>query len=248
MLSPLAGHLYRSVLAAALACAWLIALGAGARLPAPWSWLLLLLVLVTFWLLHIQRDWPRGWHGGRLALPKPRWWVWAIAMAMVLTAWRLAAALHTPWALSDPTPNLLWTTCAAVVVAPLVEECGFRLWLQGQLERWLPALLAIALASGLFASVHDLERWPLHAVGGMLYGVALWSSGSLWTAVLLHAIGNALIAALQWLPVAADALKHWSIDTPGWLDEVTIALSAALLLGTLGAVVSGREKVTQQSP
>ena len=224
-----------SLAAAALALTWLIALGAGSELPSPWSYLLLLLVTVTFWALHGQRDFPSGWHRERLRGAAVRWWMWALLMAIVLTSWRLALALHTPWVTDRPPASVLWTTVAAILAAPLIEEFGFRLWLQGQLERWLPGLVAILIATALFAAVHDLERWYLHAVSGLVYGLALWGSGSVWVPIFAHTLANAALALLQWHTSAANQLQAWSQQQPPWLAEATIALTALLLAGALWA-------------
>ncbi|MFK7916004.1 MAG: lysostaphin resistance A-like protein [Pseudomonadales bacterium] len=229
----MAARIGMSVAAAALAIVWLVALGAGSALPSPWSFIVLLLVLCTFWALHCHRDWPNGWHRFRLRGAAARWWIWALVMGLMLTGWRLAIALHTPWPDESPNPNLLWTTLAAVLAAPIIEEFGFRLWLQGQLERWLPGLLAIVLAAATFAAVHDLERWYLHGVSGMLYGLALWRSGSIWVPVAMHGLANAAIATLQWRGDASEQLQIWSQQQPPWLAEATIGLTALLLAGAL---------------
>lgn len=234
-LSHIPARVGTSLAAAALALVWLIALGAGSDLPRPWSYLVLLLVLVTFWALHGRREFPGGWHRTRLQGAAARWWAWAVALALVLTGWRLAIALHTPWPTDTPTDNLLWTTAAAVLVAPLIEEFGFRLWLQGQLERWLPGLLAILIAAALFAVVHDLERWYLHAVSGVVYGLALWGSGSIWVPIAIHTLANAAIALLQWHAGAAHQLLNWSQQPPPWLPQTTIVLTALLLAGAIWA-------------
>lgn len=166
-------------------------------------------------------------------------------LALLLTGWRLAVALHSPWPTPDPATDLLWLTLAAVLAAPLIEEFGFRLWLQGQLERWLPALLAILIASIVFAAAHDLQRWYLHGVSGMLYGLVLWRSDSIWVPVAMHSGCNGMIALLQWHPPAADQLLQWSAQSPRWLDEVTIGLTLGLLLAALWTWKSSRLQSTR---
>ncbi|MGI9328529.1 MAG: CPBP family intramembrane glutamic endopeptidase [Pseudomonadales bacterium] len=231
-------HLVGTGAAALLAILWLLALGAGAQFQAPLSYAVLALVLVTFWLTHVHRDRPRGWHFARLVLPERKWLIWGAAMALGLCGWRLLVALQFDAANDAATSSpSLWTVVAAIVAAPLIEEFGFRLWLQSQLERWLPALLAIVLASSLFTLVHDLDRWYLHATSGMLYGLGLWLSGSVWVPVFMHATSNAMLAALQSHSAASAWVDAAGRSAPHWLDETTIALSVALLVGAIGAIL-----------
>ncbi len=238
MAGALLRHFAGTGAAALLAILWLLALGTGAQFQAPLSYAVLALVLVTFWITHVHNDRPRGWHFARLVLPARKWLLWGVLMALALCGWRLLIALQFDTANEAATSSpSLWTVVAAIVAAPLIEEFGFRLWLQSQLERWLPAFPAIVLAGGLFALVHDLDRWYLHAASGMLFGLGLWLSGSVWVPVLMHACSNATLAALQSHTGASAWVDAAGRSQPHWLDEATIALTTALLLGAIGASV-----------
>lgn len=191
----------RPLLAAVLAVAWLLALGAGNGQPPVIAYPLLALVLGTFWACHVRRDWPAGFQHERVRVPARRWWLWGLAMTLGLVAWRLLAAaelLRAGWisASSLASPVTLWTAVAAVAGAPLIEEFGFRLWLQSSLERLVPFALALLLTAGAFAALHEPTLAPLHFVSALVFGTALRASGSIWLGVAMHALANGLLALL----------------------------------------------------
>jgi len=100
------------------------------------------------------------------------------------------------------SPVLLWI-CATLVV-PFAEELVFRGFAyQGFLGTRLGAGGAIVIASLLFTLLHTQYGWPELAavfVGGLLFGVARWRTGSVITAVGAHAAWNAVQFA--WLYLA----------------------------------------------
>lgn len=225
----------RPLLAALLAVAWLVALGAGASLPSAVAYPLLALVLGTFWACHIRRDWPRGFHHRRLIAPPRRWWLWALAMTLGLVAWRLLATaelLRAGWVseASLASPVTVWTAVAAVAGAPLIEEFGFRLWLQSSLERLVPLALALLLSASVFAALHEPSLAPLHFVSALVFGSALRASGSIWLSVAMHALANGLLALLL-LPGLASIWPAVRNLSPAVAMVSLLALAGALWLG-----------------
>jgi len=83
---------------------------------------------------------------------------------------------------------------ALVAVLPgVVEEFLFRGYVQSRLLlRWPPAL-AVTVSALIFSVAH-LD--PLHVLGvlplGLWLGVIAWRAGSVWPAVLCHAVNNAV--------------------------------------------------------
>lgn len=233
-------------LALSLAILWLLALGAGAQLPAPLSYGVLALVLITFWACHLRRDLPRGWHGDRVKLPSRRWWLWGGAMALTLCAWRLCASMlmvHVGWLdpkqLDQPIDG--WLLLAALVAAPLIEEVGFRLWLQGALERVLPFLLALPLAAAAFAMAHDPSLWVLHFVSALTYGVALRGGDSLWLCVFMHALANTLLAVLgTFAPLQGLWTALQQLSPPAVMVSLLV-LSGGLWIGARIALARNQE-------
>ncbi len=128
-----------------------------------------------------------------------------------------------------------WAMLAALVVAPIVEEILFR----GLLQRWLVKKwgpwIGILVASAVFGLVH---RIPQQMVAGFCMGAILgwtyWRTGSLLSAMLLHAINNALSVFLTLFEserTAAMSLRQ-SIGNDGIYIPLH-ALCASLVLGSL---------------
>ncbi len=85
----------------------------------------------------------------------------------------------------------------AVLLAPVCEEVVFRGWLLSALRARLRDAWAVALAGLLFACMHlDPVRFAaLWALGTLFAWLAL-RAGSVWPAVLAHAVNNGLGLAL----------------------------------------------------
>jgi len=91
---------------------------------------------------------------------------------------------------------------AAVVVAPVLEEVVFRGVLFGVLQRRFGFAPACAISSVVFAAVHVniAASVPLALVGAMLAYVYA-RTGSLWYAILWHAVFNGVNMAFMALTV-----------------------------------------------
>jgi hypothetical protein len=83
---------------------------------------------------------------------------------------------------------------AIVAVLPgFVEELLFRGYLQSRLLRCWPPVLAVGFSALVFSVAH-LD--PVHVLGviplGLWLGTIAWRAGSIWPAILCHAINNAV--------------------------------------------------------
>jgi membrane protease YdiL (CAAX protease family) len=116
---------------------------------------------------------------------------------------------------------------AATLLAPLCEELAFRGHLLSALRlRWRPGP-AIGLSALAFAAIHlDPVRFPALLFLGVLYGWMRWRTGSVWPAVLAHAVNNAAATsvALAWRDVSQAVRPP---EVPG---EPSLALLASLAL------------------
>lgn len=84
----------------------------------------------------------------------------------------------------------------AVGVAPLLEEFGFRAWIQRPLERRLGAEAAIGFTAVLFSIAHlEMDAVPVRLAAGLVLGQAVYATRSIWTGVALHAGWNAGVLA-----------------------------------------------------
>jgi hypothetical protein len=164
--------------------------------------------LALGWVLAVRR---RGW--GALALGRAgalRAAAWGAGLACAgaagLGAWALARALvpalpgfgETLGGASPTAPfaaTALVAVPAMVLAGPIAEEIFFRGVLFRVLRRpagFLPALLASSL---LFAAAHAGGPcvWPWYLAGGLVFGILMEKTGSLWGPVAAHAAGNAVL-------------------------------------------------------
>ncbi len=88
-------------------------------------------------------------------------------------------------------------TAAAVIVAPLCEEVAFRGHVAAAYHSRHRPAVAIGASAFVFALLHlDPLRGPALFALGLVYGWLAWRSGSIWPAVIAHAVNNAIAATL----------------------------------------------------
>jgi membrane protease YdiL (CAAX protease family) len=104
------------------------------------------------------------------------------------------------------------------VLGPIVEELVFRGWLWRSLRRSFSGPVVILITSVLFSLVHldPAQAIPLLFTGAFL-GWARWTTGSIWTAVVIHVANNLLAIYSQLFG----------------LSEVSSSLVALSVVGTL---------------
>ena len=150
---------------------------------------------------------------------------WAAAVGVGVLVFGLWIVLDRPWLTVgepdgfDPTRNgrlhlglVAARILGAALVVPVMEELFWR----GFLMRWVhhPRFLAVdprtvgwkalALSSVVFATEHRL--WFAGLLAGLAYGELYRRTGDLRTAVVAHAITNAL---LGWWVVGTRAWEFW---------------------------------------
>jgi membrane protease YdiL (CAAX protease family) len=122
------------------------------------------------------------------------------------------------------------------VVPGIVEELLFRGYLQSRLlQRW-PPLLAVGASALIFSAAH-LD--PIHVLGviplGVWLGTVAWRAGSVWPAILCHAVNNAVA-------VAAVAVQDNSTLEFTWdpFSVTLLCLGGPAFLLSLGILASAR--------
>jgi membrane protease YdiL (CAAX protease family) len=129
--------------------------------------------------------------------------VWLGVLLAYLAAAR-AAGLAVPaqdalrrLAAWDPSRAGDWLFALVPTVgAPLAEEIVFRGYLQQALLGVMRPVGAIAITAALFGAVHTLPyALPIGMLGGF-FGWLAYRCGSLWPAVIAHAVHNALTTAV----------------------------------------------------
>jgi membrane protease YdiL (CAAX protease family) len=85
----------------------------------------------------------------------------------------------------------------AGLVSPIAEEIVFRGILFNLLRRW-GAAAAIVGTTMLFTAAHFSQGFPLvQLIGGFVFAVAMESSRSLLTPIIIHVLGNLAIYGLS---------------------------------------------------
>ncbi len=130
-----------------------------------------------------------------------RWVVLGIAPMLLFHAFFLVIYLWIT-GIPDPTPNPLegymrrpggWIVLAVFLglAVPVIEEFGIRGWIQRPLERRIGTTRAIIITAIIFAVAHlQLLGLPTRFFAGVFFGYAVWATGSIWSAVILHAAHN----------------------------------------------------------
>lgn len=161
----------------------------------------------------------------RQTLPDARETGWAIVVGIAVFA--LWVQLDAPWMqLGTATASFvpldaagqpIWTLIAlrlagAALVVPVMEELFWRSflmrWVQHPgFERVAPqtvGLKAVALSTFVFTLAHTL--WLAAIVAGLAYALLYRRTGKLWSAVIAHAVTNALLGV--WV-IATGRWEFW---------------------------------------
>ncbi len=163
------------------------------------------IVTAAFLWVHGYREGIRD-HARRVVRLRPlgsagRWVIIGIVPILLFHAFFLVIYLWIT-GIPDPTPNPLegymrrpggWIVLAVFlgVAVPIIEEFGIRGWIQRPLERRIGTARAIIVTAIIFAVAHlQLLGLPTRFFAGIFFGYAVWATGSIWSAVILHAAHN----------------------------------------------------------
>ena len=130
-------------------------------------------------------------------------------MHMQLAKWRLvppipdAADFIPPEYYTHPLgPAAIFL--AVAVIAPMVEEFGFRGKMQYRLEVAFGVVPAIVGTAIVFSFLHGLLIGLHHLPFSLLVGWLAWRTGSIWPGVYMHVVNNAFAVAGLYLARNAD--------------------------------------------
>lgn len=120
---------------------------------------------------------------------------------------------------------------ASAVLAPVIEEFAFRGRVQHTLEHAFGVVPAIAFSAVTFSVLHGRVDAIHHLAFGIFAGWVVWRTGSIWSAVYMHALNNA--AAQFLMHVTSTSMIAWKARLELWPYVITAGL---LGLGGLIAV------------
>ncbi len=191
------------------------------------------LTAVAFVGIHIVAGWPRRWVGEGFQWPRVRPGAFAALVfgASLLTLGEVAVFVASTKDASGAAALTPLTLLLAVAVAPLIEEIVLRLWLQQRLATLLNGWAAIGIVAFAFALLHEtdltLPSFWYHFVTGCCYGSAAWISGSIWPAIIAHAIHNGVLALLE----GSALMRIVSEDPASFHGEAAALAPIALIVG-----------------
>jgi membrane protease YdiL (CAAX protease family) len=122
------------------------------------------------------------------------------------------------------------------------EEFPLRGWVQGSIAQRFGAAAGVILASFVFAVGHSVPYggpiglWVGPLVLGLLAGTAVYLTGSIWAAVLIHAQANVLAVLCS----TALASGYYAVLPGGdfrWLGAFAVTIIGAASMGLIGARV-----------
>ena len=193
----------------------------------PWSVLVMALLLWLMWSYLAGKGWPRSTsdarrHYLRANRRSARTYLWSFA-AGVLSVVALAGYWIVLFRLVKMPPNALpdvssypRMTVALMIlmgslVAPFMEEAGFRGYFQVALEREFRGSVAVAVSSLVFALAHFAHGilWPkllVYFLVGVAFGATAYLTNSTLPAIVPHIIGDLTFFALVWPHDAARRL------------------------------------------
>jgi len=108
--------------------------------------------------------------------------------AQTEAAMKLLARVHSPLEIS-------LFVLVTVLLAPLVEELSFRIFVYNAIERYTSVPIAVVLSSAIFGIVHGAGpsvMIPL-AIGGCVLAIVYVTTRCYWSCVVTHALFNSVV-------------------------------------------------------
>lgn len=186
----------------ALLFAWLIVFGATLELPVEWAILVGMGALGAFLWIHAWLRWPgkERWDYGQLGWGQTRGWGLLLILSVILVLGDIGWIIYRDALDLSAEEDPISFAVLAVLAFPVVEEFGFRLWIQNQLDEKLPTVVALGLVSLAFAKVHGNELPISQFLSAGLYGTVLVMTRSIWPSVILYAFHNVSLFVIEQLP------------------------------------------------
>jgi len=158
------------------------------------------LLIGVFYVVHIHYRLPKKWTYNRLKFTTPKNIYLLIILTLFFVVGNFFWLFHIKTSQSAFTEDPLDVLVLAVIAFPLVEEFGFRLWLQSYLETKINKIIAVLLISLFFAFIHKTELPITQLLSGIFFGVTLIYTRSVWWPLILHVFHNGLIIVAENIP------------------------------------------------
>ncbi|HXW89195.1 MAG TPA: type II CAAX endopeptidase family protein [Terriglobales bacterium] len=241
----------RAVITGSVVClagtmGWSILLGLNLKFAPsiPWALAVMTVLLWTYWRYLGGKGWPRSTAETRRASLRVQGlsgilWIWALTAGVLSVASLVNLQLVYARFVRVPTEQVpdfsrypfITVLCAllmSAVVAGLMEEAGFRGYMQVPIERrygpWT-ASIVVAILFGLWHLPHGFAytapRLPYYFAISITYSAIAYLSNSLMPVVAIHACGDAVEFVFVWLrgaPREKPLLWQSGPDTAFWAE------------------------------
>jgi membrane protease YdiL (CAAX protease family) len=150
-----------------------------------------------------------------------------------------------------PAATVILIVVTGAVVGAVSEEVGIRGYLQGALERTLPAPVAILIAALVLAPGHALTQgfvWStvlFYLLVDFAYGATAYFTNSIYPGVVAHAVGLMVFFLLIWPHDATRRLvSAGGADAWFWLHVLQAAGFGALAIAAFVRLAALRPRAT----
>ena len=245
--------------AGTLPWAYLVRLNIDHLPSVPWSVIPTLVYLWFFWKYVNGAGWPRSTSAIRKKLIRANQLsseVWGAAIiagilglvSLVVFSGLLNRMVKLPQQDATglehvPLISLFFMVVMGSVVAGVVEESGFRGYMQKPIEQRHGPILAIIITGIVFGLMHyshhetTLALMPFYFFVAAIYGMLAYITNSILPGIILHAVGD-VFAGLQLLlggqsewqqtPVLKPLIWETGPDTSFWLQSVGLLVVGAI--------------------
>ena len=156
-----------------------------------------LLLIIVFYFVHVRAKLPKKWTYDRLKFTKPKYSYLLFILVLFKVIGDFFWIFHIKTSQSTFTDDPIDVLVLAVIAFPLVEEFGFRLWLQTYLETKINKIIAVLSISIFFSFIHANDIPVSQLLSSIFYGIILIKTKSVWWPIFMHVLHNALIVSLD---------------------------------------------------
>ncbi len=134
--------------------------------------------------------------------------------------------------------GLIFNLVIIALIPAVGEEMTFRGVLQQSLTHKMNPHIAIVLSAGIFSFIHfQFYGFLPRLFLGIAMGYMFYTSGSLWTCILMHFVNNGTAVVLYYLSnkgIIEDA-EHFGETQNAWIIVTSAAITVALLVWSWSA-------------
>jgi len=139
--------------------------------------------------------------------------------------------------------NFLLSFASIAIVVPLIEEIIFRGLIQNELRKHMRVLPAVLIQAALFGLYHlNLAQFIITVFMGIMLGLLCVWTKSIWGAIIIHGVNNALSFLFAWFE--PEAIQ----ESCFFLNYIFLALTTLIIVSVMVYFFRRRGEAADQSP